>query len=420
MTALQPLTGRLPSRRAEAGIDSPYAWARLIAAVLAGTMSGIGMWSVVVTLPVLQLEFGASRASASLAYTATMAGFAVGGMLMGKLADRFGVGVPLAFGALLLGLGYAAAAMAQTLWQFSAAQGLLIGMLGSAAGFGPLMADVSRWFERRRGLAVAIFASSNYLAGVVWPPLVQLAISHWGWRAAHLGMGVLCTAVLLPLAFALRRLPPAAAPILARPFSRPRPPSLVSPRLLQGILVVAGIACCVAMSMPQVHIVAYCGDLGFGAARGTQMLSLMLGFGIASRLASGWIADRIGGLATALLGSVLQAGSLLLYVAFDSLGSLYAISALFGAVQGGIVPSYALVVRENFPPDQAGARVGLVLAATLAGMALGGWLSGVVLDATHSYAAAFAHGIAWNALNVTLLSWLLLRGSAKSSRAVLA
>jgi MFS family permease len=179
------------------------------------------------------------------------------------------------------------------------------------------------------------------------------------------------------------------------------------PALVQGLLCVAGVSCCVAMSMPQVHIVAYCSDLGFGAARGAQMLSLMLGLGVVSRLGMGWISDRIGGLRTLLLGSILQGIALLLFLPYTGLVSLYVVSGLFGLFQGGIVPAYALIVREHFPPAQAGARVGTVLMATLFGMALGGWLSGAVFDWTGSYRAAFINGIGWNLLNVAIVSFLL-------------
>jgi MFS family permease len=177
----------------------------------------------------------------------------------------------------------------------------------------------------------------------------------------------------------------------------------------QTLLCIAGVACCVAMAMPQVHIVAYCGDLGYGAARGAQMLSLMLAAGIVSRIVSGLICDRIGGLRTLLLGSVLQGVALLLFLPFDGLVSLYVISALFGLFQGGIVPSYAIIVREHFPPAEAGARVGTVLMATLLGMALGGWMSGKVFDLTGSYHAAFLNGIGWNLLNLTIALFLLAR-----------
>jgi MFS family permease len=215
---------------------------------------------------------------------------------------------------------------------------------------------------------------------------------------------------MLALAFVLRRRPPVLEGFSEIRIVQGNPSRLgLAPNTLMALLVVAGIACCVAMSMPQVHIVAYCGDLGYGAARGAEMLSLMLGFGIVSRLASGWICDRIGGLRTLLLGSFLQGVALLLFLPFDGLVSLYVVAALFGLFQGGIVPSYAIIVREYFPLREVGVRTGIVLMATLFGMALGGWVSGAIFDVTGSYRAAFMNGIAWNVLNLTIAIWLLRR-----------
>ena len=388
--------------------DSAYAWSRLLASLALSTVGGIGLWSAIVALPAIQAEFGVDRAAAALPYTATMVGFAFGGVLMGRLADRFGIVVPVVLGALMLGIGYVAAANAVTLWQFMVAQALLIGLLGSSATFGPLVADVSLWFLRRRGIAVAIVASGNYLAGTIWPPLLQGAIEAVGWRQAHLGIGAICVLTMLPLAFALRRRAPvddASVPVGARDLADTL---RMSPGTLQILLVVAGLSCCIAMSMPQVHIVAYCADLGYGPARGAEMLSLMLGLGVVSRLASGLIADRIGGVGTLILGSTLQCLALLFYLPFDGLVSLYVVSALFGLSQGGIVPSYALIVRDYFPAREAGARISLVLMATVAGMALGGWMSGAIYDLTGSYRAAFLNGIAWNVLNMSIAFWLLL------------
>jgi predicted MFS family arabinose efflux permease len=312
--------------------------------------------------------------------------------------------------------------LASSFLQFSLAHGVLIAFAGSSAMFGPLIADTSFWFLRRRGIAVAICASGNYLAGTIWPPIVQHFIETSGWRATHVGIGVTCLAGMLPLVFILRRRAPrtdsavvggkAGAPARAHAWHERQARLGISPTTLQTLLVIAGVACCVAMSMPQVHIVAYCADLGYGAARGAEMLSLMLGFGIVSRLASGWISDRIGGLATLLLGSGLQGVALLLFLPFDSLSSLYVIAALFGLFQGGIVPSYAIIVREYFSPLEAGTRLGTVLMATLAGMALGGWMSGAVFDLTGSYHAAFLNGIASNLLNVSIVTWLLRRRRA--------
>jgi MFS family permease len=360
-----------------------------------------------VVLPAIEAEFGIGRAEASIPYTATMIGSAVGGVLMGRLADRLGIMIPLIAGALILGSGFIAAAFVTNYWQFVLLQALLIGMLGSSVTFGPLVAEVSLWFVRKRGIAIAIVASGNYLAGAIWPPLMQHAIQSVGWRSTYMGIGILCTATMLPLALLLRERAPAvhsaslAGANLASLGLRAAPP------YLQGLLLLAGVACCVAMSMPQVHIVAYCGDLGYGPARGAEMLSLMLGLGVVSRLISGLIADRIGGAGTLILGSSLQCLALIFYLPFDGLTSLYVVSALFGLAQGGIVPSYALIVREYYPASEAGTRISLVFTATVIGMALGGWMSGAIYDLTGSYQAAFLNGIAWNLLNMAIASWLL-------------
>jgi MFS family permease len=390
------------------GVDSRYAWWRLLASLLLSTIGGVGMWSVVVTLPTVQAEFGVARAEAALPYTAAMLGVMLGGILMGRVADRFGVLVPVVIGTLSLGLGYVASSFAGTLWQFALAYALPIGAIGTAACFGPLIADVSHWFRRHRGMAVAIASSGSYLAGTVWPPILQHCIDQVGWRQTHVGIGLFCVATMLPLALAVRR----RAPHLdVEPAGTGGSTAElgVAPGALQALLVIAGIACCVAMSMPQVHIVAYCTGLGYSAARGAELLSVMFATGVVSRLASGWIADRIGGPATLLLGSVLQALALLLYMPFDGLASLYVISALFGLSQGGIVPSYTVVIRRYFPAQEAGQRVGLVLAATLAGMALGGWISGAIFDLTGSYQAAFANGLTWNLLHIAIAWWLYNR-----------
>ena len=401
-------------------IESPYAWLRLVVSLLLMTIGGSGMYSVTVVLPRIQADFAVDRGAASLPYTLTMVGFGIGGILMGKLSDRFGVVVPVLVGAFGLGAGFIAAGSAATLWQFSLAQGLLIGLLGTSATFAPLVADTSQWFDRRRGIAVAVCMSGNYVAGAIWPPVMQHFIDSVGWRPTYFGIGVFCFLSVLPLALVLRRRPP---PQPQQPqqhaglatgrfaFNGPGQPLVLgmSAGAAQALLCIAGVSCCVAMSMPQVHIVAYCGDLGFGAARGAEMLSVMLGMGVLSRLASGWISDRIGGLRTLLLGSVLQGIALLLFLPFDGLASLYIVSAMFGLFQGGIVPSYALIVREYFPPGEAGARVGTVLMATLFGMALGGWMSGAVFDLTGSYRAAFLNGIGWNLLNISIVVFLLVR-----------
>ena len=403
------------STRPSAQVESPRAWLRLFTSLALMTIGGSGMYAVIVVLPLVQAEFSITRSIASLPYTVTMVGFGLGGIVMGRLSDRYGVIVPVLIGALSLGLGFIAASAAPGILVFMLVQGVVIGFLGSSATFAPLVADISFWFTRRRGIAVAICISGNYLAGATWPPILQYFFDAYGWRTTFQGVGVFCLLAMLPLSLVLRGRPPALEAATTGPGIRhgSSKPLGMAPGMLQLWLSIAGVACCVAMSMPQVHIVAYCGDLGFGAARGAEMLSLMLGFGIVSRLASGWISDRIGGLRTLLLGSTLQGIALLLFIPFDELATLYVISAMFGLFQGGIVPSYAIIVREYFTPLEAGRRVGTVLMATLFGMALGGWLSGAIFDLTGSYDAAFLNGIAWNLVNITIVVALLRRAGGR-------
>jgi MFS family permease len=395
--------------------DSRRAWARLAVAVLIGALGSVGMWSVVVALPVVQADFAASRGTASLAFTLMMIGFGVGGVLNGKVTDRYGIVTAIGLGVGTLGLGYVAAGMSTSIWQFNLVHGLI--GLSASATFGPLMAEASHWFSRYRGLAVAIAASGNYIGGTIWPSVLSWGMQTHGWRTTHIVVGIF-TAVAMTLALlGLRMLTGAAA---RRNHLNAPPPRLdlrLSTNALTAILGIAGVGCCVAMSMPQVHIVAYCGDLGYGVTRGAEMLSLMLGFGIISRIGSGFLADRIGGIRTLLIGSIAQGTALMFYLFFDSLSSLYLISAMFGLFQGGIVPSYAIIVRETMPASDAATRVGIVILATVFGMSFGGWISGVIFDATGSYGAAFLNGVAWNALNVTIIVWLLFRARARPANA---
>jgi len=369
------------------------------------------MWIVVVVLPSVQAEFGVDRSDASLPFTMVMVGFAIGNLVLGRLVDRFGIVIPMATAALMLAVGFALTSQANNIWSFSAYQGVFIG-IGSAAAFGPLIADISHWFEKRRGIAVAAAASGNYIAGAVWPFLLKDIIAADGWRDAYLIASLASVIIMLPMAFLLRRKVPAQKIDISETSKRHLSGLKfiqLSPRSLQILLGVAGVGCCVAMSMPQVHIVAYCADLGYGVAAGAGMLSIMLIGGIFSRLASGMLADYIGGIRTILLGSFLQCMALFLYIPFDGLMSLYVVSLIFGLSQGGLVPGYALVVREYLPAKEAGERVGLVIMLTVVGMALGGWISGWIYDLTGSYQAAFVNGIAWNMLNMLIMAFLLWR-----------
>ncbi len=378
---------------------------------------GVGMWAVIVVLPQAQLEFGVDRSAATLPYTLMMLGLAFGTIVLGRMADRAGIAIPLVIASVSLSLGFVVAGYAPNLFVFSAAHALLIGV-GAGVGFGPMMADISHWFVKRRGLAVVVVASGNYLAGAIWPLLMNLTMPSIGWRATYVGIGLVVAATVLPLTVLMRRRPSAVAMAEAEEATRAARADVgISSRTLLVLLIVAGFSCCTAMSMPQVHIVAYCGDLGYGVARGAEMLSLMLFLGIISRIGSGFVSDVIGGTATLLIGSFMQGVALLLYLYFNGLTSLFVVSGIFGLFQGGIVPMYAVICRELLPPREAGAKIGIVVSATIFGMAFGGYFSGVIFDLTSSYRMAFLNGVLWNALNFTVVGWLFWRRRKRAPEA---
>jgi MFS family permease len=401
------------------GLDSRYSWLRLGVTLLIATIGNVGMWAIIVIMPAVEAEFAAARAEASMPYTLTMIGFALGNLVIGRAVDRFGVTAALIGAALMVGAGYAMAALSGSILSLSLVQ-LLIGF-GTAACFGPLIADISHWFLKRRGIAVAVAASGNYLSGAIWPLLLSGILSEYGWRTAYVILAALTVLLVAPLALLLRRRVPEHGFSLAEGVSRANGRAVsFSPRTLQLLLAVAGVACCVAMSMPQVHIVSFCVDLGYGSAVGAEMLSLMLMGGVASRLISGFVADRLGGVATLLIGSTLQCIALFLYLPFEGMASLYTVSLIFGLSQGGIVPSYAIIVREYLPAKEAGARVGVVIMATIVGMALGGWMSGWIYDLTGSYQMAFLNGIAWNFLNIGIITLVLMKSRTSRGEGAIA
>jgi MFS family permease len=368
------------------------------------------MWAVITIMPALEAEFVTSRALTSLPFTFNMIGFAVGNLVIGVIIDRFGITISIISAALLSGLAYLLSTQADSIYFLSIVH-LMLGF-GCAAGFGPLITDISHWFLRRRGIAVALTASGNYLAGAIWPALLSGVLATHGWREVYITLAIITVVVIIPLAFLLRRtVPESAHNIAAEKVAENTAKTNLSPRRLQILLSIAGVSCCVAMSMPQVHIVSYCVGLGYGPAIGAQMLSLMLFGGVFSRVISGLAADKIGGIYTLLIGSSLQCLALLMYLPFDGMASLYVVSLIFGLAQGGIVPSYAVIVREYLPPKEAGARVGFVIMMTIIGMALGGWMSGWIYELTGSYQMAFINGIIWNGLNMAIILWILLRGT---------
>ncbi|MFL2541686.1 MAG: MFS transporter, partial [Candidatus Latescibacterota bacterium] len=325
-------------------------------------------------------------------------------------SDRFGVFWPVLFAGFMLSAGFAIASMADNLLQLCIIQAVMIGLLGSGATFAPLVADTSHWFTHRRGIAVGIVISGNYLAGAIWPPIIQDMIDAANWRSAYTTLAIITVSILPILSFILYKRPIIEhAEISSYSNGISDRPLGFTPNTLQCVICFAGIGCCIAMSVPQVHIIPYVTDLNFEARHGANMLAIMLGCGVVSRIVSGVICDRIGGLNTLLLGSALQLVVLVLYLPFDSLTALYTLAALFGLSQGGIVPSYTIIVRTFFKAKDAGWRIGMALFFTMLGMAVGGWLAGALYDLTGSYELAFINAIGFNIANLAIAGMLRQR-----------
>ncbi len=387
--------------------DSWYSWRRVFYAVLIGMITNASLWTSVTLMPSLQSEFALTRTQASYPYIAIMIGYLVGGPTLGRWSDRYGVSRILLVGSILASLGYVVGAMAHNFWLFLLTQ-LFVG-LGAAVGVAPLTADISHWFRKRRGLAIAVVSSAGYLSGAFWTMVIADVLRDGGWRDVHMLIAGGLLAVV-PLSFLVRRRVPSHVLDEAdRRSAQKTRQSGLSPATIKWVLAVAGVSCCVAMAIPQIHLVALCQDLGFTVSQGSELLSLMLLGGIVSRLVCGAIIDIVGPVSILLVGSLLQMLALALYIPADGLASLQVVSIVFGLAQGGILPSYPMIVREYLPARSAGAIIGFITASTIFGMAFGGWLSGWIYDQTGSYFVAFLNGIGWNAVNIVLIGLLALR-----------
>ena len=379
-------------------------------ALVIGLVANAGMWAVVVIMPAVEAEFALTRAETSLPYMLSMLGYGLGNFTIGRWVDRVGIATALIGASFGIAVSFFAATQASDIGVLAAVH-FVLGLF-AAVGFAPLMSDISHWFLKWRGTAMALVASANYLSGAVWPTVLAGVLAQSGWRAVYLTLAVITVVVVPFLAMLLRRqVPDAAVGATVETISNSANISM-SPARLQICLGFAGVACCVAMSMPQVHIVSYCVGLGYGPVAGAEMLALMLFGGVLSRIFFGLLSDRLGGVRTLLLGSALQCLGLAFYLPYNGLVSLYTVSLIFGLSQGGIVPSYALIVREYMPAKEAGARVGFVLMMTIWGMALGGWMSGWIYDVSGSYQMAFLNGIMWNLINIGLVVALFFRKPA--------
>jgi MFS family permease len=367
----------------------------------------------VVALKQMALEIGeGARSAPSLANALATLGAALGGMAFGWLTDRIGIFWPLLIGGVMIGVGCAISILGGE-WALYIGHGAFIGFLGTGAIYAPLVTTVSRWFDRRRGLALSLVASGQQVAGALWPPLFGVTIEHFGWRMTLLVFGLANTAIILPLAFTLRAPAPEPEQDVGRSGIKAHYLEAVPAQVVFGILCIAIVGCCVAMAMPMTHLVAFCSDLGYGTVRGTQMLALLLGCAFLSRLLWGRLSDEIGGLLTVLLGTICQAVLLAAFMFVENLYALYLVSAAFGLGFGGIIPSYILAVRELFAAEQAGWRIATILFFSLAGMALGSWAGGYIFDRTLDYRWAFAAGVGFDLFTVLLIAGLLLAPSLR-------
>ena len=400
----------------DAVLEGRLAWRIVFASLGLGILGYGSELTLIVSLKTIALEFGWPREVPSAAYAGMLIGIGSGGVVMGWWSDKRGMAGPALLGAVSIGSGVMLASQATAPWHFYLAYGLLVGFLGNATVFTPLVANATRWFYRRRGLAVAIVASGQSIGGALLAPLFRYATESFGWRAMLLGYGAFALALMPPLALVVRRPPPAASATPGRfaagPPGRARDPA--GGRIL-ATLFVAQLCCCVAMAAPLVHVVAHVSDLGHPMARAAEVLSVILATSFVSRFGLGWLSDRIGGLNALLTGSSMQAVALLLFAIVEDLSALYAVGVFFGLGFGGIVPSYAITVRELFPERGAARRIATVFMGGTIGMASGGWLAGRLFDHFGTYSYAFLVALAVNLLNLAIVVTLILwkrRGGA--------
>ncbi|MBS0222196.1 MAG: MFS transporter [Proteobacteria bacterium] len=399
---------------AAGGLDSRASWR---AAWLTLSILSVSYGSpllIVVGMKTMQEELGTDRSVLALAGSLVWVGTGAGGILMGWLADRIGVRCTVAIGACMIAGGLALSSLG-TIWALYIGHGLLVGLFGNGGVYPPLLVYVSRWFERRRGAAIALISSGQYVAGVVWPAMFERAIDGVGWQMAMLGYAVVVLVLILPATLALRPVPRAVAPLSLRPLagaptsSPQRRVAGLRPNVAQALVCIAAFCCCIPMSLPSAHLVAFCGDIGIKPTHGAAMLSVMLGAAFIARQAWGALADRIGGLRTVMTGSACQAVAIGCFLLTQDEVGLFFIAAAFGLGFSGIIPSYTVAVRDHFPASEASWRIPLTLFTAMSGMAFGSWFAGALYDHFGYYAPAFGVGVVFNLLNLGMIGFLVLR-----------
>lgn len=366
---------------------------------------------VVVGLKPITEDLGTARQLIALAGALTWLGTGAGGILMGWIAERIGIRATVSFGAVMIAVGLVVSALGNV-WVVLAAHALLVGLLGNGALYPPLLVYVSRWFDRRRGTALALISSGQYIAGMVWPTVFERGIDAHGWRTTMIVFaGFMVVAVPLAALFLGRAPEVLGGPGADAAGARPRVLGL-RPNLVLALIAAAGFCCCIPMSIPQGHLVAFCSDIGIPAAQGAAMLSVLQASAFTSRMFWGWLADRVGGLKTVLAASACQALAIAAFLTTQDEAALFAISAAYGLGFSGIIPAYVIAIRELFPSREASWRVPSVLFVSMGGMAFGGWFAGALYDHFGFYAPAFAVGVLFNIANLALVGFLVARERA--------
>ena len=367
---------------------------------------------IVVGLRTMELQLGVARSTLALVGSLTWVGTGLGGIAMGWISDRIGIRVSALTGTVMIALGLALSAVGN-IWALYIGQGILIGFLGMGGLYPPLLVYISRWFDRRRGTAIALISSGQYIAGVIWPTIFQHFFATAGWRVTYLGFAVVVLFGILPIATFFLNPPPVAvaAASEAAKVNHIHGDRVLGlrPNTVQAILCVAGFCCCIPMAIPQGHLVAFCGDIGLSSSTGAAMLSVLLGCAFITRQFWGAFADRHGGLKTVAAGSACQAIAIAAFLLTQNEVGLFFISAAFGFGFSGIIPAYVVAIRDLFPSSEASWRIPLVLFTSMSGMAVGSWLAGVLFDHFGFYAPAFGSGVLFNILNLMMLGFLLLR-----------
>jgi MFS family permease len=399
-------------------LDSRTAWITASAALAILTLCyGAPLVSVVAMKPIAA-ELGTSRSGPAGAGSVVYIGAAFGGIVAGWLAGRLGVRRVVIFGGTMVGAGLILSSSGG-IFELYAGHGVLMGLFGTACMFSPLITYVSRWFERRRGAAVALISSGQAVAGAIWPPLLQLGVDTIGWRSTMVAFAILTVVAVVALTVIFLNPPPEESAAAIGASDRPQTSGdvLGMPRnRLMVLLMLAVFCCCVPMAVPMHHVPAFCSDLGMTPQYGAAMLSVLLGCAFLARQFWGWVADRIGGLQTLLWSSLVQATALAGFLLTKDQAALFAVSALFGIGLSGLLPAYVIVVREYYPVEEANWRIPTVLFAGLLGMATGGWGAGFLYDAFAGYLPAFAVGMAFNLANLAVLLFLVSRTHTRLMR----